>query len=269
MSDIKTIFDKIKKSGKDLGEHSSNIISHGKEILSKGKNLITSKEANAVIGFAKKTFSKGNKNATEDVVSFTDVLEIGNKVIDIVDNDVSVIADNVQGIITSINDDSTEIQANNQLQEINSIDEDTFFEDNLNTLYDVSQKGLNNLKNPEEVIRALMTLQTVANDTIKYVEEQETKREEIKAKRDIAIEKIKIIREAINNYLDKTFDERKEIFSKQFECVDEALKSNNTELLAISLNSINSLATQSPFKALADLKSVQNQLLDDNTEWDI
>lgn len=269
MPDIKTIFDKIKKNGKSLGEQSSNIISHGKEILSKGKDLITSKEANAVIGFAKKTISQGDKNSTEDVIHFTDVLEIGNKVMDIVDNDVSIIADNVQGIVNTINEDSTEIQVNNQLQEINPVEEDTFFEDNLNKLYNASQNGLNNLKNPEEVARALMTLQMVANDTVKYVEEQETKREEIKAKRDIAIEKIKVIREAINNYLDKTFDERKEIFSKQFECVDEALKSNNTELLAISLNSINSLAAQSPFKALADLKSVQNQLLDDNTEWDI
>lgn len=60
-----------------------------------------------------------------------------------------------------------------------------------------------NLHNPEEVLNALCKLQSVANETIKYAEEQETKRVEINAKKDVAIEKIKTIERCIKDYLEK------------------------------------------------------------------
>ena len=77
------------------------------------------------------------------------------------------------------------------------------------------------------------------------------------------------LKEAIKEYLEKTFDERSAIFAKQFECVDAALREGNTEMLAITLNSINSLAASSPFKNLADINQVQQALSDSDTEWDI
>ncbi len=67
----------------------------------------------------------------------------------------------------------------------------------------------------------------------------------------------------------KTFDERSAIFSKQFEVVDEALRTGNTEMLALSLQSINALAAQSPFKSLADIGQVKQALTAGDTEWDI
>ena len=116
---------------------------------------------------------------------------------------------------------------------------------------------------------AISTLAQVSNETIKYVAEQETKREEIRAERDVAIARINAMSDSIKLYLEKTFDERSAIFSKQFEAVDEALRTGNTEMLALTLNSINSLAASSPFKNLADIGQVQQALTDGNTEWDI
>ena len=145
--------------------------------------------------------------------------------------------------------------------------EDHFFEDNLDTLLDTVKTT--DPRNPEEVMTAISTLAHVSNETIKYVAEQETKREEIRAERDVAIARINAISESIKFYLEKTFDERSEIFSKQFEAVDEALRTGNTEMLALTLNSINSLAASSPFKNLADIGQVQQALTDGNTEWDI
>lgn len=212
------------------------------------------------------------------------MLEIGNRVRDILENDITPITNDVVGIKNEWTDNSNELlESDSQTRDGNSsentkilvlpnnelAEEDTFFENSLNTLLTASQNGFLNLDNPEEVLRAFNTLQMVANETIKYVEEQETKRVEINAQRDIAIEKIRVIEKAITTYLEKTFDERRFIFSKQFDAVDAALKTNNTEQLAISLNSINSLAAQSPFKALSDLKSVQKQLLESDNEWDI
>lgn len=124
-------------------------------------------------------------------------------------------------------------------------------------------------KNPEDVERALRILGEVAQDTIKYAEEQETKREEIRAMRDTAIAQINAMKECVQTYLEKTFDERSAIFAKQFEVVDAALLSGDNEMLASSLNSINALAASSPFKTLADISAVQKSLSSSDTEWDI
>lgn len=277
MSKIKNALDSIKQHSNTLEEHGSNILSHGKDIIEKGKDLVNSKEGLSVIKFAKNKLSKNKNSSSENNISLSDVLEIGNRVKDIVEKDITPISNDVVDLKNELLEADSQTQDNNSSDDTNIsvlsndelAEEDAFFENSLNTLLNASQNGYLNLNNPEEVLRAFNTLQMVANETIKYVEEQETKRVEINAQRDIAIEKIKVIENAITTYLEKTFDERGLIFSKQFEAVDTALKNNNTEQLAISLNSINSLAAQSPFKALADLKSVQKQLLETDSEWDI
>ena len=149
-------------------------------------------------------------------------------------------------------------------------DEDTFFEDITSKLSDaVKSAAEGGFQNPEEVVAALTALGEVASDTVKYVAEQETKQEEILAQRDVAIAQIRATSECIKTYLDKTFDERSAIFGKQFEVVDEALRTGNTEMLAMSLQSINALAAQSPFKSLADIGQMKQALTSGNTEWDI
>ena len=145
--------------------------------------------------------------------------------------------------------------------------EDTFFEDKLDNLWDTVKNT--DPKNPQEVMAAIATLTQISNETIQYVAEQETKREEIRAERDVAIARIHAMSDNIKLYLEKTFDERSAIFAKQFECVDAALRDGNTEMLAMTLNNINSLAASSPFKNLADINQVQQALGDSSTEWDI
>lgn len=87
--------------------------------------------------------------------------------------------------------------------------------------------------------------------------------------RDTAIAQINAMKECVQTYLEKTFDERSAIFAKQFEVVDAALLSGNNEMLASSLNSINALAASSPFKNLADITAVQKSLTSSDTECDI
>ena len=97
-------------------------------------------------------------------------------------------------------------------------------------------------------------------ETVKFCEEQETKREEIRAQRDREIEIIRAQKEMIMTYLEKTFDERRMIFNKQFEILDNAVSKGDTELLATTLDSINQLATSSPFKSLLELKAGSDAL---------
>lgn len=150
------------------------------------------------------------------------------------------------------------------------VESDDSFHETLATLEDaVSFVYKGGPKSPEDVERALRILGEVAQDTIKYTEEQETKREEIRAMRDTAIAQINAMKECVQTYLEKTFDERSAIFAKQFEVVDSALLSGDNEMLASGLNSINALAASSPFKNLADVTAVQKSLTSSDTEWDI
>lgn len=150
------------------------------------------------------------------------------------------------------------------------IEADDSFHESLSTLENAASIAFDGrLTNPQEVSKALESLMAVAQDTIKYSEEQETRREEIRAMRDLAISRVNAMREAVQTYLNKSFDERSVLFAKQFECVDTALKTGDNDMLACSLNSINSLAASSPFKNLADLGQVKDALTSSDTEWDI
>lgn len=150
------------------------------------------------------------------------------------------------------------------------IEADNSFNETLTELENVVKPILaGGAANPEQVKLALNTLKNVAEETVRYSIEQETRREEIRAMRDVAIARIQAIQQCIQTYMEKTFDERSAIFAKQFECVDAALKSGDNDMLALSLNSINSLAASSPFKNLADINQVQKSLSSSDTEWDI
>lgn len=102
-------------------------------------------------------------------------------------------------------------------------------------------------------------------EVAKFCEEQKTKRAEIRARAQVAIHQIDTVREFLQNYLDKTFDERRMLFAKEFEIVDKCLASGNVQALAVSLNAITDLAKSSPFKALADIKSVRNAIENHST----
>ena len=111
---------------------------------------------------------------------------------------------------------------------------------------------------------------TIAGEVAKFTELQETKRTQIRSNADVAIKKVEAMREVLQEYLTKSFDERSAIFAKHFEVVDSALINGDTAMLSAGLNAINELAASSPFKALADFNSIQQMLLTDNeTEFDI
>lgn len=125
------------------------------------------------------------------------------------------------------------------------------------------------LNNPAEVLNAIRDITVATTEVVKFIELQKTKRIEINARKEEAICRIDAMRDAIKFYMEKTFDERSSIFAKHFKCIDAALVKGDINLLSVSLNSINTLATSSPFKNLADLSQVQKQLADSNTIWDI
>jgi hypothetical protein len=232
------------KERKENGEEPKSAIDTGKEILGLYGNTLIDTINSATDGKYDKTLGM--------------VSQVVDKVNPMEETDYDIPADEYETV------EAEEIPTENDEEE------DTFFEDNTSKLTGVIKDAAGSgFQDPEAVVNAITALGEVANDTIKYVADQETKQEEIRAKRDVAIAEINATTECIKAYLEKTFDERSAIFNKQFEAVDEALRTGNTEMLALSLQSINALAAQSPFKSLADIGQVKQALTAGDTEWDI
>ncbi len=124
---------------------------------------------------------------------------------------------------------------------------------------------INNISNPQIALESVKHYITTAGEVIKFCEIQETKRTEIESHKQQALAYIDMQKQILMTYLNKTFDERKEIFSQYFKVVDDALQKGNMDELVIGLNNINRLATSSPFK---NLENVQKALKDSNTVWE-
>jgi len=195
------------------------------------------------------------------------------QVSDISINDILVMGQEAISAIDSIH--SNESISNNSLSsDIDALDHDAELEPNMpsDSVIEISEcmteeeenaylKNLTtSLSAPADIKMSLVKLCDKTLDTIKFCEAQETKRTEIVENANVQIEQIRAQKEFLMNYLEKTFDERRSIFSKEFEVLDKALETGNTAIMAQCLNSITALAQSSPFKALtdADFSSLQS-----------
>ncbi len=120
-----------------------------------------------------------------------------------------------------------------------------------------------------DAVSALYMMGTEIAKAVQVCQIEETKRTEIKARMEVEVTKINAISNLLSEYLNKTFDERADLFNNYFSVLDKAIESGDTALMSATLSSINSLAAQSPFKNLADITAVQRQLEQAGTEWDI
>ena len=185
-----------------------------------------------------------------------------------------------EGIVGSSNDTTEEDITENTLvetieetevtEDISCVKEDMTAEEDeqfVNYVFDNTQLDFSSSQAAAESFEKFIT---IAGEVAKFTELQETKRTQIRSNADVAIKKVEAMREVLQEYLTKSFDERGAIFAKHFEVVDSALINGDTAMLSAGLNAINELAASSPFKALADFNSVQQMLLTDNeTEFDI
>lgn len=190
-----------------------------------------------------------------DKKQIMDILEIGQKVMTMTKKD------------NEPTSKRSEIVASNSVpvisENMTSDEEDALIQKTKNKLTGRS------LKTPSEVASTLKAFSEAATDAVKFCEVQKTKREEKRADRDVRIARLRVQRDIVMDYLERSFDERRFLFERQFEVVDHALTTGNIEELALSLQSINDLAKSSPFKALADIGNVQRALTQEGSTFDI
>lgn len=191
-----------------------------------------------------------------DKKQIMDILEIGQKVMTMTKKDNEPTSKQSESVASN---SSVPVISEN----MTSDEEDALIQKTKNKLTGRS------LKTPSEVASTLKAFSEAATDAVKFCEVQKTKREEIKAERDVRIARLRVQRDIVMEYLKQSYDERRNLFEEQFKVVDRALMTGNTEVLALSLQSINDLAKSSPFKALADIGNVQRVLTQEGSTFDI
>lgn len=120
--------------------------------------------------------------------------------------------------------------------------------------------------NPMDLIREIATGYT---ELAKVKQVEHSKRVDIAARRDVELARIEAQRTALMTYLERSFAERSESFSKLFAVVDAAVASGDTGQLATAVSGIVSLAETSPFASLSNLEKTRAALADPSTVWDL
>ena len=106
-------------------------------------------------------------------------------------------------------------------------------------------------------------------DYKQVVAQEKTKRGQVRAWRDVELDKIAAQRELFLTYLDRTFDERRANFAKFFEVLDHAVEIDAVDVIAKTLDSITMLAKTSPFKDIATVAQVRKVLDDPDERFDL
>jgi hypothetical protein len=117
---------------------------------------------------------------------------------------------------------------------------------------------------PTQALRMLVD----AYQQTRAVEEAEaTRRKAIRAREAEVLADIEMRRAAILDYLDRSFDERRDAFAHLFDLADQAIGAGDTEALQSTLTAITSLASDSPFADVATVANTRDRLLDPDHEW--
>lgn len=92
---------------------------------------------------------------------------------------------------------------------------------------------------------------------------EETKRENIRAYRDITVEKYRKQRDFLEKYLTETFKERSTVIKGFFDALDSGLESGNDNVIKMAMSGIVSVIQKSP---LQDINDFMKKLESDSDE---
>ena len=114
-----------------------------------------------------------------------------------------------------------------------------------------------------DVIEGIKTIAGCARD----IQRERTEQTRIQQEARVEVERIHAVRDVVLDYLDRSFDERRENFRQLFERFDAAVQSGNGQLAGTVLESVVKLAESSPFKALKDVAAAREALGEKGKEW--
>jgi len=118
----------------------------------------------------------------------------------------------------------------------------------------MSKKNLPSL--PFDKLPSAQPLADFGTEVMGYLtvaQQESTKRTEIRAQRDVALEKIRSQRDVIMKMMHYTYAERAAVINKSFEALDKSLETGNVELAVQSMNMMVDIVKSSPLKTLGEV----------------
>ncbi|GAA4829767.1 hypothetical protein [Garicola koreensis] len=115
--------------------------------------------------------------------------------------------------------------------------------------------------------RVVFQMVDVADQWVKAIQEESTRREEIRAWEATERERISGQRDILLRGLELTHDERRENFRRLFDNLDVAMSRDDSQAAASLLDSITDLAKASPFRDLGNVELMVNELKQSDRTW--
>ena len=106
---------------------------------------------------------------------------------------------------------------------------------------------------PSQALEGLKIFAEVVRENHQVTEEETTKRINISAMKKMEIKKIQTQKKILKTYFEGIFSERRYMIEEMFDKLDKGIENNNLELIQMSMNSIVSIAQESPLKQVASL----------------
>lgn len=119
------------------------------------------------------------------------------------------------------------------------------------------------ISSPSMALSAFSSILNVVKECKIVHETEETKREEIRARRDIIIKKYEQQRYVLETYLTNTFKERSMTIEGFFKALDSGIKTRNVEVIGWAMQSIVNVLQTSPLKGFNDfMRQVEDKNID-------
>jgi hypothetical protein len=122
-----------------------------------------------------------------------------------------------------------------------------------NPPFDSAIKNLSNV--PVPIVDGVKEVLNGITDYLKVAEVEQTKRVDIVAKRDIAMQQLHNQRAAFEQLMRFTFQERAVVLQKQFDTLDLAMANGNVEVVKAALDGMVSVIQTSPFKNIQEMQA--------------
>ena len=136
----------------------------------------------------------------------------------------------------------------------------------------VARKAAGKVINTFKNVNPIVVLSEITHEYIEYkkiLQQERTKREHIETWKEINLKAIEAKQDIFIKYLELSFDERKNNFKRLFKILDTAVKKEDIQTIANTLDAIVKLAQENPFKQLASEEYVRGVLEDPTKKFDL
>lgn len=124
------------------------------------------------------------------------------------------------------------------------------------TPQDIAKETARGAQTPEAVLVALRQITENVTDCIRVTEQERTKRAEITAARDVAIERLRIQRDVLLDAMKQSFRERAIVLEAHLRTLDHGIATGNLEVVRSALGATVEVVRTCPWQSASELHRV-------------